>query len=174
MEDVEATFKNNVAIAVSISILLWKDATPMTTFPSIDELVRIELGRVLSHVSVLADFPWLRGRLASIWGQLTSEPWYVHPPDLLKQYIRAVETPSNPSVIEAVGNSIRNTSFTDPAFYIIRRRGRTPRATADSMIVTSRGVAETLEIPETQFKAIEDGVRSKYTAIYSQISVATR
>jgi hypothetical protein len=159
-------FKNNVTVAVSIAILLWKDATPTASFPKTEELVKIELGRILTHPHVLREFPWLRQRLGSIESDLTSEPWDVIPHLLLEQYIQAIR---NPADLELVGRALRDMTFTDPAFDMIRRQGKKPRATAESMISTARGVAKALHIDTTNYHALEDGVRERYRAIFLQL-----
>ena len=159
-------FKNDVAVAVSIAILLWKDATPMTSFPDTDELVKIELGRVLTHPHVFREYPWLQHTLTPLQGALFSEPWNVTPHLLLDQYVALIKGSSD---FENIGRALVDMSFVDPAFGMIRRQGKKPRATADSMIATARGVAKTLHIPAPQYEAIENAVRSQYHAIFSQI-----
>ena len=159
-------FKNNVAVAVSIAILLWKDATPTASFPNIEELVKIELGRVLTHPEVLREFPWLRQRLLPLESALASEPWGVTPHLLLERYMHVMQ---NPMERELVGRALRDTTFVDPAFDMIRRQGKKPRATAESMISTARGVAKALHIDTTNYHAIEDGVRERYRAIFLQL-----
>ena len=157
-------FKNNVAIAVSLAILLWKDATPSTPFPKIVELVKIELGRILSHRHVLAEIPWLQQRLSPLQHDLSSEPWNVDPPVLIDNYIALL---TNPMELELVGQMIRDISHADPAFDMIRRQGRRPSATAESMILTARGVAKALDIDVSE--TIENGLRQRYRALYSQL-----
>jgi hypothetical protein len=159
-------FKNDVAVSVSIAILLWKDATPTTSFPSVCELVKIELGRVLTHPHVFREYPWLRNTLTPLHSALHSEPWDVTPHVLLEQYVALIK---NTPQFSDVGRAFVEMSFIDPAFDMIRRQGQTPRATAESMITTARGVAKTLHIPASQYEAIENAVRSRYHAIFSQL-----
>jgi hypothetical protein len=158
-------FKNDVAIALSLSILLWKDATPTASFPNTDELVKIELGRVLAHPHIFRELPWLRARVNPIYGALMSEPWDVDPPNLLERYTRVL---TNPTEFELVGRAIKDMSFADPTFDIIRRHGKRPTATAESMILTARGVANSLRISRNP-RVIEDGVKERYHHLYSQL-----
>jgi hypothetical protein len=160
------TFENDVAVAVSIAILLWKDATPSTSFPSIDELVKIELGRVLTHPQVLREYPWLHSRLVPLESALRSEPWNVTPHLLLEQYVAVLRDAAE---IKLVGQALLEMSFVDPAFDMIRRQGKRPRATADTMIETARGVAAALHIDPIHYESIENGVRQRYHVIFSQI-----
>lgn len=161
-------FSTHVAIAVTVSVLLWKDATPHAAFPPVLDIVKIELGRVLGHPAVVREHPWLRSRLAPIQHHLTSEPWDVDPPKLLRDYGALLRTDE----IERVGISLRDTTYTDPTFDMIRRHGKPPRATADTIISHARRVAKALGIsPVTP--DIEDGVRDRYFGIYSQLYPAS-
>ena len=160
------SFKNNVAVAVALVILLWKDATPMTSFPKTEELVKIELGRVLAHQAVLRELPWLRSRLIPLSTALHSEPWDVTPHMLLDRYVHVIR---NQDEFDSIGEAIRELSFSDPAFDIVRRHGKKPTATAESMILTARGVAKALHIHQSHYEAIEDGVRARYRQIFSQL-----
>jgi hypothetical protein len=159
-------FKEHVAVALSIAILLWKDATPTTAFPSIDELVKIELGRVLSHPHLFHEFPWLRSRIQPMQAMLTAEPWDVDPPELLRMYEQILHTEEEKRTL---GKALREKTFMDPAFDMIIRHGKKPLANAESMITVSRGVIKELELPEETTRSIEDGVREQYRAIYSQL-----
>lgn len=157
-------FTTNVAIAVTVSILLWKDATPRAGFPPIREIVRIELGRVLGHPHVMHEHPWLRSRLSPVQRQLASEPWDVDPPRLLRDYEALLTSDER----NAVGLSIRDTTYVDPTFDMIRRRGSKPRATAESILTTARNVATSLGIT-SGIREIEDGARDRYFGIYAQL-----
>jgi hypothetical protein len=162
-------FAANVAIAVAVSILLWKDATPRAGFPPIRDVVTIELGRVLGHPAVMREHPWLRSRLAPIQRHLASEPWDVDAPRLLSEYEALLDATER----DAVGVSIRDTSYVDPTFDMIRRHGTPPRATAESILVTARKVAAALEITD-DVRKIEDGTRDRYVGIYSQLRHTSR
>jgi hypothetical protein len=85
---------------------------------------------------------------------------------MLEQYITVMR---NPEEFELVGNAIRDMTFQDPAFDMIRRHGKKPKATAESMILTARGVAKALHIPPAQNEAIENGVKHQYHALFSQL-----
>jgi len=160
------TFENDVAVAVAVAILLWKDATPGTPFPPVEELVKIELGRILSHPIVLREYPWLRSRLHPLQSLLLAEPWDVDIPLLLKKYSEVFKTDEERTCI---GASIRQSSFADPAFDMIRRNGRLPKAKAEDMIIMARDVADVLGLTEDMYQDIEDGTRNQYTTIYSQL-----
>ena len=159
-------FEKDVAVALAVAILLWKDATPGTTFPTVEELVKIELGRVVSHPIVLREYPWLRSRLGPLQTLLLAEPWDVDIPLLLEKYQGIFRTDEER---KAVGASIRQSSFADPAFDMIRRNGRLPKAKAEDMIVMARDVAKVLGLPEDTHRDIEYGTRDQYTTIYSQL-----
>lgn len=159
-------FASNVAIAVTVSILLWKDATPHAGFPPVRDLVAIELGRILGHPGVMREHPWLQSRLAPIRKQLESEPWDVDAPQLLRDY----EACLRPDERDAVGLSVRDTTHADPTFDMIRRHGTKPRATPDTIIRTARKVAASLAIASPDdVRSIEDGTRDRYFGLYSQL-----
>jgi len=161
------TFNTRVAIAVSLSILLWKDSTPYTHFPNVSELVRIELGRVLNHHLVKRECPWLASRIpGSVRAHLEAEPWDVDPPKLLVDFAAVLHTDQE---YDVVGNAIMECAHYDPTFEIIRRHGKPPTAKADDMIRTARGVVNTLKLPARLYAAVEDGVRAAYSALYSQL-----
>lgn len=168
MEDKERSqFSVNVAVALSVAILLWKDATPLESFPEVDELVRIELGRVLTHPAVLAECPWLRQRIELLWGDLWKEPWDVDPPSILEKYTQTFKTSDE---WRAVGNAVRQSTYVDPAFDIIRRQGKRPRAQAEDIITTADGVATSLNIKDQRDQdQVINGTRERYYGIYAQL-----
>lgn len=159
-------FTKDVAIALAVAILLWKDATPGSFFPSTEELAKIELGRILAHPIVFREHPWLKSRIAPLHRELVSEPWDVDILGMLERYKTMLKTDEE---LKEVGASIRHSSFADPAFDMIRRQGKKPRARADDMIITAREVAQVLSLDEDSYRDIEDGTRAQYTTIYSQL-----
>lgn len=162
-----AEFKNNVAIALGVAILIWKDATPTARFPNIKELVNIELGRVLTHPHLMFRFPWLRSSLWPLRDALASEPWNVHAPKLLDAYVQCIRSPDE---LDALGKDIRDASFTDdPAFDMVIRRGKKPSSGTDDIKNIASGVLKALEIKTESLDAIASGIDQKYHHIYAQL-----
>lgn len=158
--------EKDIAVAVAVSILLWKDATPEAPFPPIKELVKIDLGRILSHKNVMHSFSWLRGTLGPfLMDALHAEPWHVKPRSLMRRYIDAIPEEYQ----EGVGKVIRESTFEDPAFSMLIRRGNPFTATAERVIYTSQRVAKILGVDETCYRAIEEGVRDVYYGLFRQV-----
>jgi len=162
--------ERDVVTALVLSILFWKDSTPETSFPSILELVKIELGRVLSHRNLFRDFPWLRSALGNrLVDELAAEPWDVNPEALMRRYTAAIPEDRRAELGQAIREA---TLFDDPAFVMLVRRRNLPSATADSILSTSAQVAEVLGVDGSD-PFIADTVREMYHQVFRQL-VKTR
>lgn len=77
-------FRQYLVAALAVSIALWKDATPLVRFPSTEELVKIELGRVLSCARVLKRHGFRPS--PGLESCMKAEPWHVDVPALVSMY----------------------------------------------------------------------------------------
>jgi hypothetical protein len=160
-------FRVDLARALVVSILLWRDSVAATTkFPSVRELVRIELGRILTHPSIAEAFQGFRAKLGVLYNTLAiAEPWDIHTSSVL----RAFESRFAPSELEVIGRAMAASAHHDnAAFDMIMRNGKQPSATPERIIETCEGVARVLGIPGHD-REIESAVRETYFAIYRQV-----
>ena len=159
--------EQNIATAVSLAILLWKDATPETTFPPTRELVKIELGRILAHNNLMQSFRWLRSALGPrLLEKLAAEPWQVKPKSLMRGYIASIPDEHK----EALGKAIEDSTFEDPAFAMLIRRGNPPRATPERIILTAQRVSKVLGVEESAYTDVEERTRHAYFGLFRQLS----
>ena len=168
MESHIDTFKIDVAAAVTKSILLWRDATPAVKFPKPLELVKIELGRILGHRSVIQVVPGLRAYMSRpLILQLSDEPWDVDPPALLRLYI---ETVSNGPILELAGNEMLRSAHIDATYGILCRSGKPALATESDFTRHAAQIAKILDVPNASANAIALKARQSYDEMHSQIS----
>ena len=162
--------ERDIAVAVTVAILLWKDTTPDVAFPPTKELVKIELGRILGHKNLIRTYPWLRGALGPrLRDQLLAEPWDVHPKRLMCAYVQAIPTEHH----KALGLSIRQDTFEDPSFSMLLRRGNPPTASAERLIQTARRVCRVVGLDDQDTESIrdiEESVKNTYFGLYQQMT----
>lgn len=162
-------FKRDVCTALTVSISLWKDATPSVQFPDVSELLKIELGRVLCHPKVFAEIPGLRVCIgADLIHRLQLPPWHIEPRELLDEYIAKM----HPPLMKAAGRAMVELSYFDVTFDIIRRKGMEQTATAESLRELAKGLSKDLgglSAAEDVDLIVVDAEES-YKRIFSQLS----
>ena len=161
-------FKIDVAAALAKSILLWRDATPSVKFPKTLELVKIELGRILGHRSVIQDVPGLHVYMnRPLTLQLADEPWDVDPPALLRAFIQAVT--SGP-ILELAGHEMLRSAHIDATYGILCRSGKPALATESDFTRLAAQIAKILDVPRASTGPIALKARQSYDEMHSQIS----
>lgn len=161
-------FRSDLAAALSISILLWRDSVSITTrFPRIVELVRIELGRVLTHPCIGAALPSYKAKMGVLFSTLSmAEPWDIH----IDSVMRAFESRFTTDELDRIGRAMATSAHHDnAAFDMILRNGKQPTATPERIIETVEGVARVLKIDAEVEKSIEKTVREVYYGVYMQL-----
>ena len=104
-----------IAGSIAVCVSIWKDAQPGTRFPSVDELVRIEIGRVLGSREVLRNIP------GSLRHSLNAEPWDMDPRALVAQ-VESFAVRSGKNIAVLGREYLDNGHLNDAAMSIITRR----------------------------------------------------
>ena len=162
------TVADEIVNALSICILLWKDATPHSKFPrDIAEPVRIELPRVLvskmpSHV--------LR-KLGHEWASRVSamDPWDVDPPSLFAEYVRKVS--DDPLAVDMVMDVLKHESYRDSVLSMIKYAHRAPSAPSDCSALADivRRVSVAVGHEPSDIAELSRCIKQRYDAIHSEV-----
>jgi hypothetical protein len=159
------SFETCVIAALTVSIVLWKEATPKTQFPSIEELVRIELGRILAQKDVRS-----KHRLSfapSTMVMLRAEPWDVSVSALLDGYKNdVVKSGAN---IENVGEDLLRFGHMD--MFMLPPKVRSVNTEGDLADLVA-DVGETLNV--TQDGTLETARNMAYETYTGVHNVMTR
>lgn len=174
-----ASLETYCTAAVCVSLLLWQDAMPTTKFPSVDELLRIELGRVLGCKHVRNKYRL--GFSPFTAAQLHAEPWHVEPRELMASFKRDVRASlasrqNASSCVEDVGGELVRYAHEDR--FMIPPKVRllqAPSHPALQRLVT--GVAKALQTEEEDGGLVDTDTAQKmvydaYTAIHSTLVLA--
>jgi hypothetical protein len=168
MENHIDAFKIDVAAAVTKSILLWRDATPAVKFPKPLELVKIELGRILGHRSVIHEVPAIRAYMTRpLLIQMADEPWDIDPSSLLRSFIAAV--PNGP-ILEQAGAEMLRIAHVDATYGMLCRSGKPALATENDFTRLATQIAKILNMPHASAISIALKSRQSYDEMHSQIS----
>ena len=161
------SFKIDVAAALTKCILLWRDATPAVKFPKPLELVKIELGRILGHRSVIHEVPAIRAYMTRpLLIQMADEPWDIDPSSLLRSFIAAV--PNGP-ILEQAGAEMLRIAHVDATYGMLCRSGKPALATENDFTRLATQIAKILDIAPKHANAISIKAREAYTETHSQI-----
>jgi hypothetical protein len=157
-------FTHTVAKSIALSILLWKDATPTCTFPTISELVSIELMRLLSEPRTLRTVPGLPGALevSGVGATLTKNPWEVEAHALLSSFIAAVPK----ETLDTVELLIDEQGHKDVVLDMIRYRKKTQTNSAETIDAISKAVCDVLKVDGEKHGA---EIRETYDTIYKEM-----
>ena len=158
-------FESTVAKAITLSILLWKDATPTCTFPEMSELVSIELMRILGDPNYLRTVPGLPSALevSGVSAQLTKNPWDVEAQSLLSSYVRAVPKESL-ALLEVL---IEEQGHKDVVLDMIRYRKKTATNSKETIDAISKAVCEVLGVTQGEKHGKE--LSQTYDSIYQDM-----
>ena len=157
------SFDVSIAKCVTLSILLWRDATPGCQFPPMKELVSIELTRLFGDPSILRGVPGLPAALETggVARVLALNPWDVDPRDLLRAYKKAVPS----SMLAQVQQHVDERGYKDVVLDMIQYRHRTPTNSRERIASISKAVCAELGIDEAQ----DDRVAEAYATVYRDI-----
>lgn len=162
-------FRADVATALAVSVLLWRDAMPASqSLPGMDEMARIELGRILTHRNVLHDVPGLRAIIGpALLGRLHAEPWNIEDPvALLEEYMHRAH-----DHLPAVGRELMRSGHQDVAYDMVRRRGSTSKISSDDrVLVTAQDAARVLQVPTDLHSAVGAQTRALYRSVHFQLA----
>lgn len=162
-----SSFHVSIAAAVTKSILLWRDATPNVRFPKTDELVKIELGRILGHPRVIENVPGMRAVIGyALSLKLGDEPWNVDPPALLQAFVNSMGTGP---MLELAGDEMLVNGHLDATYGMLRRSGNPGIATDADFTKYACQVSKALGISASLRAAVATKTREAYIALHSQL-----
>lgn len=133
-----------VVKALTLSILLWEDATPTATFPPLNELVSIETSRLLGDPRLIRTVPGLAAALetAGVGRMLQLNPWEISAKELLSSFSRAISEDSR-ALVRAF---LEEEGYKDVCLDMIRYRQKTPTHSATQIEELARKVCEVVGI----------------------------
>jgi hypothetical protein len=157
-----------VAALVSLSIL-----DSLDDRPPLDEILRIEMSRVLTLKNIQREFPEYKDALTpQLAREILAEPW--------------LATNSTRGVIDELAGRIAETNgfrvdpflqavFTesvssDPVMYSIIRRGLSPISDMDKIAEIVTDMCTVLDVQEEDLRDISSNVFSMYRQVFLQIS----
>ena len=133
-----SSFRRAVADAVTLSILLWKDATPSCTFPALKELVASELSRILWKPELGRAIPGLVAAIRCAPGlvdALNADPWDIDPKDVLHRYIEAISVNhDHDAIFRHAETCIRDSGHEDIVLDLIKYHNKPPTHTEPETI----------------------------------------
>jgi len=153
-------FKTRVAAALLLAILVWRDAFPQTKFPSMEELAKIELGRILSNQRALRDAGVQLPTLLSM--RMTLPPWEIGEPDQLLDDVIAATPPES---LDALGKAYL--FYGHGESMLAMARSKQQHGTPDEIKKMARQVLRVLNLEKNT--ALETMVAERYRMLYSQL-----
>ena len=158
--------KEDVAAALAISVAIWKDATPTVKFPSMTELARIELGRLLG---VVVKNPSYRAYVSSgTQALLAKEPWDALKPNVLLDFFVNNIQSSDAYLHHRIGREILLEGHKDAAFDMVCRRGLPPTASTHDFEKLTKETSKVLGVPWTA--TIHTTAADVYGALYARLT----
>jgi hypothetical protein len=154
--------------AISVNILLWKDATPYGSFPrDVLEPVKIELPRILvrnmpRHVLSTLGYTWVDN-------VSNKEPWNVDAPALFKHFIEKVS--DDPVAIELVIDVLQHEAYRDCVLSMIKYTHKPPTMTSDddTLVDLATRVSRAVGYEPTNIQAMAQTIKEQYTTIHSEL-----
>lgn len=159
------TLKEDVAAAMAISLAMWRDATPTVKFPSMTEMAKIELGRLLG---IPLKNPEFRSSISPHWQhELLKPPWQVREPvDLLDAFVKDIRGDAYTHYL--IGKEIMAQAHAgDPAYAMICRRGLPPTYKIHDFERMTKEIAKVFKI---EWKvSIREAASQKYFSLYQNL-----
>jgi hypothetical protein len=124
------------AVSLAVRLSLWKDAVPLTKFPSIRELVRMELSNILTHPEITRRVPKLKAMRRQL---LTMEPWETDP--------RIIDDIKQDDLKDIDASFLAFLS--DPTLDMVRIHSKPALTTPEMMRGIVRGIARELGVTDT-------------------------
>ena len=158
------SFESTVARCISVSILLWRDATPNSKFPPMNELVSIEITRLLGEDRLFRAVPGLYSalKLAGVAPLLLLNPWEVNPKEFLTSYKQALSA----QCLQEVQKNIEEEGYKDVVLSMIKTHNKPQTNSKDTISKVARAVCQELGINEEQNA---HDVAIQYNTIYTDI-----
>lgn len=159
------TVKEDVAAAMAISLAMWRDATPTVKFPSMTEMAKIELGRLLS---IPLKHPELRRAISPhMQCEFMKPPWHApDPADLLDAFVKDIRGDAYTHYL--IGKEIMAQAHAgDPAYAMICRRGLPPTYRIHDFEKMTKDIARVFKIPWKV--SIREAASQKYFSLYQNL-----
>lgn len=157
--------KRVVAKSITLSLLLWRDAAPSTTFPSPKEIVALELTRIMTSEPLMRAIPDLRATYESVGAShlLRLNPWDIDPVELLDKFVAAVQKSNNEALATAL---IEEQGHQDVCLDLIRYRQKVPTNSQTTIKTLAARVCTALKLPsEEDHNKISEAYSDVYTKL---------